>query len=40
MAYLLLSLFSGLINAFDMPTRQSFVIDMVEDRIDLPMQLL
>jgi len=33
---LLLSLFSGLINAFDMPTRQSFVIDMVEDRNDLP----
>lgn len=31
-----LSLFSGLINAFDMPTRQSFVIDMVEDRNDLP----
>ena len=33
---LLLSLFSGLINAFDMPTRQSFVIEMVEDRNDLP----
>ena len=33
---LLLSLFSGMINAFDMPTRQSFVIDMVEDRNDLP----
>jgi MFS family permease len=33
---LLLSLFSGLINAFDMPTRQSFVIEMVEDRKDLP----
>jgi len=33
---LLLSLFSGLINAFDMPTRQTFVIDMVEDRNDLP----
>jgi MFS family permease len=33
---LLLSLFSGIINAFDMPTRQSFVIDMVEDRNDLP----
>ncbi|MBV6420082.1 MAG: Enterobactin exporter EntS [Ignavibacteriaceae bacterium] len=31
-----LSLFSGLINAFDMPTRQSFVIDMVDDRNDLP----
>ena len=33
---LLLSLFSGLINAFDMPTRQSFVIEMVDDRNDLP----
>ena len=31
-----LSLFSGFINAFDMPTRQSFVIDMVEDKNDLP----
>jgi len=31
-----LSLFSGLINAFDMPTRQSFVIEMVDDRNDLP----
>jgi MFS family permease len=31
-----LSFFSGLINAFDMPTRQSFVIDMVEDKKDLP----
>jgi len=33
---LTLSLLSGLINAFDMPTRQSFVIEMVEDRNDLP----
>jgi MFS family permease len=33
---LLLSLFSGFINAFDMPTRQSFVIDMVDDKNDLP----
>ena len=33
---LVLSLFSGLINAFDMPTRQSFVIEMVDDRNDLP----
>lgn len=33
---IVLSLFSGLINAFDMPTRQSFVIDMVDDRNDLP----
>ena len=33
---LLLSLFSGIINAFDMPTRQTFVIDMIEDKKDLP----
>lgn len=26
----------GLINAFDMPARQSFVVEMVEDRADLP----
>ncbi|MEP6848604.1 MAG: MFS transporter [Acidobacteriota bacterium] len=31
-----LSVFQGLINAFDMPARQSFVIEMVEDRDDLP----
>jgi MFS family permease len=31
-----LSFFSGLINAFDMPTRQSFVIEMVDDKKDLP----
>jgi MFS family permease len=31
-----LSVFQGLINAFDMPARQSFVIQMVEDRADLP----
>ena len=31
-----LSLFQGLINAFDMPARQSFVIEMVEKREDLP----
>ncbi len=29
---LILSLFIGLVNAFDMPTRQSFVIHMVEDK--------
>ncbi|HEY3265284.1 MAG TPA: MFS transporter [Armatimonadota bacterium] len=33
---LALSIFQGLINAFDTPARQSFVIDMVEDRADLP----
>jgi MFS family permease len=32
---LVLSLFQGTINAFDMPARQSFMIRMVEDRADL-----
>ena len=31
-----LSVFQGLINAFDMPARQSFVVVMVEKREDLP----
>jgi len=31
-----LSIFQGLINAVDMPARQSFVVEMVEDRADLP----
>ncbi len=31
----LLSAVQGLVNAFDMPTRQSFVVEMVEDRKDL-----
>ncbi|MBS1797622.1 MAG: MFS transporter [Acidobacteria bacterium] len=31
-----LSVFQGVINAFDMPARQSFVVQMVEDRNDLP----
>ncbi|MCB0749663.1 MAG: MFS transporter, partial [Ignavibacteriae bacterium] len=31
-----LSVLLGLINAFDMPTRQTFVIDLVEDKKDLP----
>jgi MFS family permease len=30
-----LSIFQGIINAFDMPARQSFMIRMVEDRADL-----
>jgi MFS family permease len=30
-----LSLFQGLINAFDMPARQAFVVQMVEERADL-----
>ncbi|MFP5226591.1 MAG: MFS transporter [Acidobacteriota bacterium] len=32
---LILSAFQGLINAFDMPGRQSFMVQMVEDRNDL-----
>jgi len=32
---ILLAIFLGLINAFDMPARQSFVIEMVENREDL-----
>jgi MFS family permease len=31
-----LGAFQGFINAFDMPARQSFVVDMVESREDLP----
>src|SRR2546425_1423127 len=33
---LVLQLVQGAINAFDMPGRQSFVVEMVEDRRDLP----
>ena len=33
---ILLSMSLGLINAFDMPARQSFVVEMVEKRSDLP----
>ncbi len=32
---LALSVFQGVINAFDMPARQSFLVQMVEDRADL-----
>jgi len=32
---LALSVFQGMINAFDMPVRQSFMVQMVEDRADL-----
>jgi MFS family permease len=32
---MLLSIFQGLINAFDMPGRQAFLVQMVEDREDL-----
>jgi MFS family permease len=31
----LLQLFQGLINAFEMPTRQSLLVDLIEDRADL-----
>ncbi len=31
-----LSAFQGIINAFDMPARQAFVVEMVEDPADLP----
>jgi MFS family permease len=31
-----LSVVQGLINSFDMPVRQSFLIQMIEDRADLP----
>ena len=33
---LVLSICQGFINAFDMPARQSFVVQMIEDRRDLP----
>jgi MFS family permease len=33
---IVLSIFQGLINAFDMPARQAFVVEMVEKREDLP----
>ncbi len=33
---LVLAAFQGLINAFDVPARQAFVVEMVEDRQDLP----
>jgi MFS family permease len=33
---LLLQMAQGIINAFDTPARQSFVVQMVEDRADLP----
>src|SRR3954468_21316024 len=33
---ILLNLFQGSVNAFDMPARQAFVVEMVETREDLP----
>jgi MFS family permease len=31
-----LTAFQGVVNAFDMPARQTFVIQMIEERLDLP----
>jgi MFS family permease len=31
----LLTMFQGIVNAFDMPARQSFVVEMIQDRADL-----
>jgi MFS family permease len=31
-----LMMFQGVVNAFDMPARQTFVIEMIQDRTDLP----
>lgn len=33
---LVLNVFQGLINAFDIPVRQSFVVQMIDDKEDLP----
>jgi MFS family permease len=33
---LALQVIQGIINAFDTPARQSFIVDMIEDRADLP----
>jgi len=33
---IVLSVFVGLVNGFDTPTRQAFVVRMIEDRADLP----
>ena len=35
---LALQVFQGVINAFDTPARQAFVVTMIEDRADLPMR--
>src|SRR5216684_5596517 len=31
----LLTMFQGVVNAFDMPARQSFIVEMIQDRADL-----
>src|ERR1041384_4617867 len=33
---IVLSVFQGIVNAFDMPGRQAFVVEMIERRADLP----
>jgi MFS family permease len=33
---LVLTMFQGVVNAFDIPARQAFVVEMIEDRADLP----
>jgi MFS family permease len=33
---ILLTMFQGMVNAFDMPARQAFLVEMVGDRSDLP----
>lgn len=33
---LALTMFQGVVNAFDIPARQTFVVEMIEDRADLP----
>jgi len=33
---LLLTIFQGIVNAFDIPARQAFVVELIEDRADLP----
>ena len=35
-AIIALAFFQGLVNAFDMPARQAFLVEMVTDRADLP----
>ena len=34
-ALIVLSVFQGLVNAFDMPCRQAFVVSVIEDKADL-----
>src|SRR4051812_12557893 len=36
LAVILLAAFQGMINAFDMPARQAFLVEIIENREDLP----